>query len=308
MGRKRRGQPINGWVIIDKPLGMSSAAVVNRVREAFDAAKAGHGGTLDPLATGVLPVAMGEATKTVSYAMEGTKVYRFTVHWGEARATDDAEGAVVATSDHRPDSAAIEAVLAEFEGDISQTPPVYSAIKVSGRRAYDLARADEPVTLEPRMIHIDQLRLVAVPDVDHAEFEVRSGKGAYMRSLARDIAARLGTVGYISALRRTVVGPFSEDVAISLDKLSDVGHSDALADHLLPVEAALDGIPALTLTEVEARRISSGQPISVLPVASRSPFKGIRQGDVVSVMAGGRLLALAQISGGEIRPVRVLNL
>ena len=308
MGRKRRGKAIHGWIIIDKPGGLSSSAVVGRVRRLTGAAKVGHAGTLDPMATGVLPMALGEATKIVSYLMDGAKAYRFTVRWGEQRDTDDAEGDVVTTSDARPSKEQILAVLGNFIGDIEQVPPVFSAIKIDGKRAYELARADQAPEMKPRKIHIEELKLLSVVDSDHAEFEAVSGKGAYMRSLARDLGRALGTVGHIAQLRRTAVGPFDEKQAISLDKLESLGHSAPLSEHLLPVETVLDDIPALALTETEARKLSQGQAIPVLPVASRSPLKNISQGDVVRAMAEGRLVALAKINGGEIRPFRVMNL
>lgn len=308
MGRKRRGKAIHGWIIIDKPGGLSSNAVVGRVRRLTGAAKVGHAGTLDPMATGVLPMALGEATKIVSYLMDGAKAYRFTVRWGEQRDTDDAEGEVVATSDARPAKEQILAVLGNFIGDIEQVPPVFSAIKIEGKRAYALARADQAPEMKPRTIHIEDLKFLSVVDADHAEFEAVSGKGAYMRSLARDLGTALGTVGHIAQLRRIAVGPFDEKQAISLDKLESLRHSAPLSEHLLPVETVLDDIPALALTETEARKLSQGQAIPVLPVASRSPLKNIGQGDVVRVMAEGRLVALAKINGGEIRPFRVMNL
>ena len=308
MGRKRRGKAIHGWIIIDKPGGLSSNAVVGRVRRLTGAAKVGHAGTLDPMATGVLPMALGEATKIVSYLMDGAKAYRFTVRWGEQRDTDDAEGEVVATSDARPAKEQILVVLGNFIGDIEQVPPVFSAIKIEGKRAYALARADQAPEMKPRTIHIEDLKLLSVVDADHAEFEAVSGKGAYMRSLARDLGTALGTVGHIVQLRRIAVGPFDEKQAISLDKLESLRHSAPLSEYLLPVETVLDDIPALALTETEARKLSQGQAIPVLPVASRSPLKNIGQGDVVRVMAEGRLVALVKINGGEIRPFRVMNL
>ncbi|MCH8236605.1 MAG: tRNA pseudouridine(55) synthase TruB [Proteobacteria bacterium] len=308
MGRKRRGKPIHGWIVIDKPKGLSSSAAVGRVRRLTGAAKVGHAGTLDPMATGVLPMALGEATKIVSYLMDGAKAYRFTVRWGERRDTDDAEGKVVETSVARPSREQILAVLGKFIGDIEQVPPVFSAIKIDGKRAYELARADQAPEMKPRTVHIEELKLLGVVDSDHAEFEAVSGKGAYMRGLARDLGAALGTVGHIAQLRRTAVGPFHENQAISLDKLESLGHSAPLSEHLLPVETVLDDIPALALTETEARKLRHGQPIPVLPVASRSPLKNINQGDVVRAMAEGRLVALAKIKGGEIRPFRVINL
>lgn len=308
MGRKRRGKAIHGWIIIDKPKGLGSSAVVGRVRRLTGAAKVGHAGTLDPMATGVLPLALGEATKTVSYLMDGAKAYRFTVRWGEQRDTDDAEGTIVKTSDVRPTKEQILAVLGNFIGDIEQVPPVFSAIKIDGKRAYELARANQAPEMKPRTIHMENLRLLGLADGDHAEFEAVSGKGAYMRSLARDLGRALGTVGHIAQLRRTAVGPFDEKQAISLDKLESLGHSAPLSEHLLPVETVLDDIPALAVTETEARKLSHGQAIPVLPVASRFPLKNISQGDVVRAMAEGRLVALVKINGGEIRPFRVMNL
>ncbi len=308
MARSRKGVAIHGWLNIDKPAGITSNDVVTRVRRATNAAKVGHGGTLDPLATGVLPVALGEATKTVSYAMDGAKTYRFTVRWGIATATEDAEGAVTATSDARPGSAEIEAVLGAFTGDIEQVPPVFSAIKVDGQRSYELARRDEAVELKPRRVRIDALRLIASPDADSAEFEMTSGKGVYVRALARDLGLRLGTVAHVARLRRTAVAGFKESNAISLDKLESLGHIAPASSILLPIETVLDDIPALALTLQEANRLRHGQGIPVLPVASRSPFKDLSQGDIVVAMAEGRLVALAKIAGGEIRPVRVINL
>lgn len=308
MARKRKGLAIHGWLNIDKPAGISSSDVVNRVRRAMNAAKAGHGGTLDPLATGVLPVALGEATKTVSYAMDGAKTYRFRVRWGIATATDDSEGEATQTSDARPTAQDIEAQLAGFTGEIEQVPPAFSAIKIAGRRAYELARRDETVELAPRRVRIDALRLLGQPDADHAEFEMTSGKGVYVRALARDLGVALGTFGHVAWLRRTAVAGFFEKDAISLDKLEALGHIAPASDILLPVETVLADIPALALTMQEANRLRHGLGIPVLPVASRSPFKDICQGDTVVAMAEGRLVALAKIAGGEIRPVRVMNL
>lgn len=305
---RRRGIPIHGWLIVDKPAGMTSADVVARVRRLTNAAKIGHGGTLDPMATGVLPLALGEATKTVAYAMDGAKMYRFTVRWGAATTTDDAEGEVTETSDARPDEAAILAALPAFVGTIEQVPPAYSAVKVDGRRAYDLARADKEVVLAPRNVRIDEFRLTRVVDADSAEFEVRSGKGTYMRALARDLARALGTVGHIAALRRTAVGPFRETDAISLDKLGALGHSAPLFERLLPVETALDDIPALALTEAEGANLRHGRPVPALPVMTRSSPANISQGAIVCAMAGGKPVALARIQGAEICPLRVLNL
>lgn len=308
MGRRRHGVPVHGWLVIDKPVGVTSAAVVAAVRRATHAAKVGHGGTLDPLATGVLPIALGEATKTVSYVMDGSKIYRFTTRWGEQRNTDDAEGDVVKVSDVRPTEEAIRAVLPRFVGEIDQVPPIFSAVKVAGQRAYALARAEMPVELESRTVRVEGIELIDMPDADHAVFEVIAGKGTYMRALARDLAVALGTVGHVAALRRNSVGPFTESAAIPLDKIDSLGHSDGLKEHLLPVGAALDGIPALHLTEAEGRRLQRGQPVAVLPVASRSSIKHLSRDAVFCAMAMGRPVALATVKGGEIRPLRVLNL
>lgn len=307
MAERRRGKKIDGWLIVDKPAGITSATVVNRVRRATGAAKAGHGGTLDPLATGILPLALGEATKTVNYVVEGRKIYRFTVRWGEQRDTDDAEGQVTATSPLRPEPAEIEAVTGRFCGDIEQVPPTYSAIKVAGERAYALARADRPVELPARIVHVERMALIECPDENHAIFEVEAGKGVYMRALARDLGIALGCLGHVVALRRLSVGPFTEATAISLEKLEDVGHSAELQTYLLPVGSALAGIPALNLTEAEASSLQRGRPIAVLPVASRSPSSKVSKDAVVCAMARGRLVALAQVKGGEIHPLRILN-
>ncbi len=308
MARRRRGKSVNGWVVIDKPSGLTSTQVVGRVRRAFDARKAGHGGTLDPLATGLLPVALGEATKTVAYVMNGLKTYRFTLRWGQATTTDDAEGEVVEQSDHRPGAAEIEAVLPGFLGVIEQVPPTYSAIKVGGRRAYDLARAEADFELRPREVLIRRLELVALDDGDHATFEVDCGKGAYMRSLARDIGRALGSPAHIAALRRTAVGPFGEGDAISLESLDALGHSAAAFEHLLPVEAALDDIPALDLTESEANCLRRGQAVSLLARAHRERVRDLTSGATICAMSAGKAVALARFEDGGIRPVRVLNL
>jgi tRNA pseudouridine55 synthase len=307
MGRRRKGRPITGWLVIDKPSGMSSAHAVAVVRRLTGAARVGHGGTLDPLATGILPIALGEATKTVAHAMAGAKTYRFTVRFGESRATDDAEGEVTETCAHRPDRAAIEAALARFTGEIDQVPPAFSAIKVDGRRAYAVAREGRPLALAPRRVRVEAFRLLDMPDPDRAVFEVRSGKGVYMRALARDLARALGTLGYVENLRRLAVGPFTEKDAISLDCLADLVHSARLAEALKPVATVLDDIPALALTDTEARRLRQGQPIAALPVVSRSPKADIVAGAPVRAMSEGRLVALAEVHGGEIRPVRVIN-
>jgi tRNA pseudouridine55 synthase len=300
--------PVNGWLIIDKPLGLTSTQVVGRVRRIFRPRKVGHGGTLDPLASGLLPIALGEATKTVSYVMDGRKSYRFTLRWGEATATDDAEGAVIEVHPHRPDEAAIRAVLADFTGEIEQIPPLYSAIKVGGQRAYDLARAQTEFELKPRRVTVHAITLEDLPDRDRAVFEVHCGKGTYMRSLARDLGRATGTVAHIVELRRLTVGPFTEADAISLDSLESMGHSPAALEQVLPVETALDDIPALALSETEANRLRSGQAVSMVARANRDRISELSNGSIVFTTTGGKPVALARYEAGDLHPVRVLNL
>jgi len=298
---KRTKQKVDGWVVLDKPLGMGSTQAVGRVRWLFTAEKAGHGGTLDPLATGVLPIALGEATKTVPFVMDGRKEYRFTLRFGEARSTDDAEGAVTATSEDRPSDQAIRAALPRFTGHVEQTPPAFSALKIGGQRAYDLARAGQTVDLKPRQVMIDRLELVSRPDADHADFVVGCGKGTYIRSLGRDLAQALGTVGHLSALRRTAVGPFREESAISLPKLEALGHIPPLLGVLVPVATALDDIPALALTGTQADRLRHGQPVLLTRDAPPA-------GTLVRAETGSKLVALVRSDGVALQPVRVFNL
>jgi len=307
MRARNREQPMNGWLVVDKPAGITSAAVVAKVRRATGGAKAGHAGTLDPLATGVLPIALGAATKTMAYATDSRKRYRFEVRWGEQRDTDDAEGSVIADSPVRPSVEAIQAILSEFRGEIEQVPPRFSAIKVGGRRAYAMARAQEDVDLPARLAVIEAIDLVDVIDIDTALFEVTSGKGVYMRALARDMAIRLGTVGYIANLRRLSVGPFDETMATPLEVIDAKEHIEEIEELLLPVGAVLADIPALALTEPEARRLKQGRPLAALPIAKRSSLKGISPESVVCAVSDGKVVALAQVKGGEIRPVRVLT-
>jgi tRNA pseudouridine55 synthase len=305
--RKPRGRPLNGWLIVDKPPGLTSTDIVNRVRRAFDAQKAGHGGTLDPLATGVLPVAFGAATKTVPYVMDGTKLYRFILRFGEARDTDDADGKVVATSAVRPTDEQIRAALEKFRGDIMQTPPTFSAVKVAGERAYDMARDGRPPALEPRPARVDSFELIERPDPDTAIFEVASGKGVYMRSLARDLAVACGTFGHIAALRRLRVGPFTETQAIPLDKLRATDDTaPASPDLLLPIATALADIPALALTEAEAGGLRHGQAISLVTLMGRIPCSADPAGGLVRAMAGGRVIGLARLEDGWMKPERML--
>ena len=308
MARKRRGRVVNGWVIVDKPSGITSTRVVGAVRRIFDAAKAGHAGTLDPIATGVLPIALGEATKTIPFVTDSSKSYRFDVCWGEARDTDDCAGSVIATSGVRPAADAITAALGGFVGEIEQTPPRYSAVKIQGRRAYDLARTDTAVELSPRRIQVHAFALEQVCDRDRATFTVTCGKGAYMRALARDLAEALGTVGHICALRRLRVGPFDGSVAIPLDSLEAMVQSPAAFDHLLPVAAALDDIPAVPLSENEADRLRRGQTVSVLRPSDRERLGALREGDLLCAVHSGVPVAISRIQGGCVCPVRVINL
>ncbi len=304
--RKRRGEPVHGWLVLDKPYDMTSTAALGAVKRLFNAAKAGHGGTLDPLATGVLPIAFGEATKTVQYVMEGEKAYRFTVRWGEERDTDDAEGEVTATSEKRPTREEIEAVIPGFIGEISQLPPKFSAIKVRGERAYDLARDGEEVELKPRIVLIHDLRLVDMPDENTAVFEAETGKGAYVRALARDMGRELGCLGHIAALTRTRVGPFRMEDAISLEKLEELRHKDAgreaLREVLLPVETALDDIPALAVDRNQATRIFRGQQVIL-----RGGDAPVNEETVLATWKG-KPVALCTVEAGILKPRRVFNL
>ncbi len=305
--RRRRGRPLDGWLVIDKPAGLTSTDVVNRVRRGFDAQKAGHGGTLDPLATGVLPIAFGAATKTVPYVMDGTKLYRFTLRFGEARDTDDADGQVTETTDARPSDAALRAALPAFLGAIMQIPPAFSAVKVAGERAYDLAREGRPATLEPRPARIDRFELIARGDADSAVFEVESGKGVYMRSLARDLARACGSLGHITALRRLRVGPFTEAQAIGLDKcVREEDTPPASPDLLLPVATALADIPALALTTAEVSTLRHGQAIGLVALMGRIPEAADPAGGAVRAMAGERVIGLCRLQDGLLRPERLL--
>lgn len=308
MGRSRKsGQKIDGWVILDKTFGMTSTAAVGAVRRIFDANKAGHAGTLDPLASGVLPIALGEATKTLPYVVDTEKSYQFTLKWGEATTTDDREGEITDQSDARPSEAEIIAGLIDFIGEIEQVPPAFSAIKVNGERAYDMARRGGTVKLAARRIWIKRFELMEMRDADQAVFSVISGKGTYMRSLARDLALRVGTVGHIAELRRTAVGKFAEEDAISLDELDTIGQSPASSGALLPVETPLDDIPALALTEQEAARLRNGQAVSLLRKLDLERISAFDDGETVLATTSGRPVALTKYSAGEVRPVRVLN-
>ena len=304
---RKKGEDLSGWVNLDKPAGMTSTDAVGKVRRILNANKVGHGGTLDPLATGILPIALGEATKTIPFCQDHLKTYSFSVRWGEERDTDDAEGQVIATSDIRPDEAAIRAVLPRFTGEIDQIPPLFSAIKVNGQRAYDLARAGEIPDLAPRLVYIQEIELCKI-STREARFKCICGKGTYMRSLARDMARALGTVGYIVDLRREAVGPLTLDTAISLEKLAEVGHSA-----LLPVETVLDDIPALALNEREAVRLKQGQKLTFMsrPDLERLMRAGlgldVEESEALAVY-NGKPIALVTVRGAEVSPLRVLNL
>jgi tRNA pseudouridine55 synthase len=304
---RRVKHDVHGWVILDKPVGMTSTQAVGAIKRLFQCKRAGHAGTLDPPASGCLPIALGEATKTVPFVMDGQKFYRFTVRWGEERDTDDADGRVTATSDRRPTREQIEPLLPSYTGTIMQAPPKFSAIKIEGERAYDLARDGEAIEIAARPVDIHRLALVNAPDPDRAEFEAECGKGTYVRALARDIGRQLGCYGHIEALRRLEVGPFGATAMISLEQLTTMCHRAAagelsLADALLPVETALDDIPALAVSGADAARLQRGQAV-LLRGRDAPIFRG-----AVYVTASGRLVALAEMDRGEIIPKRVFNL
>ena len=303
---KKPKNRIHGWVAFDKPLGMTSTQAVGKIRWLFDAEKAGHGGTLDPLATGLLPIALGEATKTVSYAMDGRKIYRFTAAWGQERNTDDLEGEVTARSDTRPSQINIESILKRFTGQIQQAPPAFSAIKIDGERAYDLARAGETVEMVERPVNIEALRLTDIPDADHATFEVTCGKGTYIRSLARDMGRALGCLGHVSMLRRIAVGPFTEAHMISLESLEELRHKapggNAMEGALMPIETVLDGIPALAIDGALAQRLRQGQ--SVLLRGANAPIAH----EAVLVTYGGKPVGIGTVEQGSLKPKRLFIL
>ena len=309
MARRKKGDAISGWVNLDKPYDFGSTQAVGRVRRIFNAQKAGHAGTLDPLATGILPIALGEATKTVSFLMDADKAYRFTIEWGRTTASFDREGATTATSDVRPTPEQVAAVLPEFIGDILQVPPAFSAVKVDGERAYDLARAGETVELKAREISIYSARVIDAPDADHVEIAVECGKGTYVRAIVRDIAERLGACAHVSALRRTRVGPFDEDSAITLELLEDLGHKARCLEALLPVETALDDIPELAVTTEDAFKLKQGRPIVLVPRQVEALKARLSPGTrTVSAMEGGSIVALCEMRAGKLEPSRVFHL
>lgn len=301
MARRARGAPVNGWLTLDKPLGVSSAQAVAKARWALRAAKAGHSGTLDPQATGVLAIAFGEATKTIPCIEDALKGYRFTVRWGAATATDDTEGAVIATSAARPTAAQIEGAAPRFTGDILQTPPTYSAVKVDGARAYKLARAGAAVELAARPLHVARLALVDLPDADHATFEMVCGKGGYVRAIARDLGAALGCLGHVSALRRLWTGPFRIEDAIAFDKLDEIRHSGAIDAHLAPVSTGLDDIPALAVTARDAADLRLGRAVA-------GAGGDLSEGCDAWASLDGAPVAIGVWRAGLFHPRRVLNL
>ncbi len=304
---KRKKRDVNGWLVLDKPVGMTSTHAVSVVKRLLQAKRAGHAGTLDPLASGLLPIALGEATKTVPFVMDGRKVYRFTVRWGEERDTDDAEGRATETSAERPTPEAVRALIPRFSGLIEQVPPRFSAVKIGGERAYDLARDGEVVELAARPIEIHHIELVDTPDPDHSVLAAECGKGTYVRALARDMGRALGCFGHVTALRRTAVGPFTEKIATGQEALQCMVQpaaedSIAAAPAILPVEAGLAALPALRVSAADAGRLARGQAVLL-----RGRDAPVMEG-WVSVSAHGGLVALAQVEKGELRPRRIFNL
>lgn len=300
MARRKKGRDISGWLVIDKPAGLTSTTVVNRVRRAFDAKKAGHAGTLDPDATGILPIALGEATKTIAYLDNALKAYDFTMRFGAATDTDDASGTVIATSDARPGDDAIRAALPAFIGDIEQVPPRVSAVKVDGARAYDLARDGAEFALKSRALYVDDLTLTDRPDADHARLSFVCGSGGYVRSIARDLAERLGSLGHVVTLRRSWVGPFDEDLAVTLDTI-ETADADARDARLHPVALGLFDLPELRSTAEGAARMKNGQAGDVLPGDAA-------YGDLAWASFDGLPVAVGRARGPLLQPERVFNL
>ena len=301
MGRKRKGRNISGWLVIDKPAGITSTAVVNKVRWALDAQKAGHAGTLDPEATGVLAVALGEATKTVPYITDALKAYEFTVRLGQATNTDDAEGQVIAQSDARPTDSQITDALAGFLGDIMQVPPQFSAVKIDGQRAYKLARDGEDLTLAARPLWVEELLLIDRPDADHAVLSMTCGKGGYVRAIARDLGQALGCYGHVLQLRRIWSGPFDATDGLTLDQVDEMARTPALETHLLPLETGLADLPMVTCTAQGAARLRNGNPGMVVA-------HDIEYGEECWASFDGQPLAVGRFKAGELHPSRVFNL
>lgn len=316
MGRRKKGLDVDGWIVLDKPENITSTDAVAQVRRVFNANKAGHAGTLDPLASGILPIALGEATKTIPFLMEADKAYLFTIRWGVSTATQDREGQITATSDARPTPDAVKVALAAFKGEVEQIPPAFSAIKVEGERAYDLARAGETVELKARTVLIHEAALLETPDADHATFSLRCGKGFYVRALVRDLAGALGVEGHVHRLRRTAVGPFAEARSVTLDALIDLGHKGAASERLDPVETALADIPALAVSGEDAFKLRQGRPIVLLPHVMET-LKTKFQPRIVAgqdasraavALCDGRPVALGDVRAGQFKPTRVFHL
>ena len=299
MGRTRKGRAISGFLIVDKPAGLTSTAVVNKVRWAREAQKAGHAGTLDPAATGLLAVALGEATKVLPFVTEALKAYDFTVRWGQETTTDDAEGEITRQSDLRPTDAQIEAALAQFRGDIMQVPPAFSAVKVDGERAYDLARDGESVTLDARPLHVRELTLVARPDADHAVLRMVCGKGGYVRSIARDLGRSLGCLGHVTQLRRIWSGPFALHGAVTWEEIEAGARTGALDARLLPLEKALVGLPECRCPEASVAALRNGAAAPVFPP------EGLQWGEEAWASRDGRAIAVGVFEAGHLRPTRV---
>jgi tRNA pseudouridine55 synthase len=300
MGRRKKGRDVDGWLVVDKPAGVTSSAVVNKAKWAFDANKAGHAGTLDPEATGVLAIAFGEATKTVPYVTDALKAYRFTVRLGQATNTDDAEGEVIETSDLRPTDDAIRAALPAFRGDILQVPPQFSAVKVDGQRAYKLARDGDEVELSARPLWVESLDLVERPDPDHAVLDMVCGKGGYVRAIARDLGATLGCHGHVVALRRVWSGPFEAEDGVSFELLDQMAKSPELDQYLLPLETGLADLPELRCTAEGAARLRNGNPGLVLGGTGE-----VEYGDEAWASIDGRAVAVGIYRAGELHPSRV---
>lgn len=300
MARKRKGRDISGWLVVDKPAGLTSTAVVNKVRWALQAKKAGHAGTLDPEATGVLAVALGEATKTVPYITDALKAYVFTVRLGQATNTDDAEGEVIAQSDARPSDEQIKAALAAFVGEIMQVPPKYSAVKIDGQRAYKLARAGEEFEVEPRPLWVEELVMVDRPDADHVVLEMTCGKGGYVRAIARDLGEALGCHGHVTRLRRIWSGPFDAEDGISIEQIDALAHTPALDEYLRPLEQGLADLPEVKCTPEGAARLRNGNPGMVLA-------SDVEYGDECWASLDGRAVAVGIYKAGELHPSRVFN-
>lgn len=299
MARKRKGRPLDGWLVVDKPAGLTSTAVVNKVRWALQAQKAGHAGTLDPEATGVLAVALGEATKTVPYITDALKAYRFTVRLGQATNTDDAEGEVIAESDQRPSDEEIKAALGAFIGDIMQVPPQFSAVKIDGERAYKRARDGEDMELAARPLWVEELVLTDRPDADHVELEMTCGKGGYVRSIARDLGKALGCHGHVVRLRRIWSGPFDAEDGVSMAEIERLAQDPALDAHLQPLEVGLADLPCLTCTPEGAARLRNGNPGMVIPSGE------VEYGDEAWAALDGRAVAVGVFKAGELHPTRV---